>query len=54
MLAQGRGVATDSILVEEVREQPSSVRLILGGPADERYAVDVDGRSNLYRLTRLG
>jgi len=54
MLAQGTGVSTDSILVEEVREQPSSVRLILGGPGDERYAVDVDGRSNLYRLTRLG
>jgi hypothetical protein len=54
MLAQGRGVSTDSILVEEVREQPSSVRLILGGPGDERYAVDVDGKSHLYRLTRLG
>jgi hypothetical protein len=54
MLAQGRGVSTDSILVEEVREQPSGVRLILGGPGDERYAVDVDGKGHLYRLTRLG
>jgi hypothetical protein len=54
MLAQGRGVSTDSILVEEVREQSSGVRLILRGPADERYAVDVAGKSYLYRLTRLG
>jgi hypothetical protein len=53
MLAQGRGVSTDSILVEEVREQPSSVRLILRGPGDERYAVDIDGKDYLYRLTRL-
>jgi hypothetical protein len=53
MLAQGRGVSTDSILVEEVREQPSGVRLILRGPGDERYAVDMDGRDHLYRLTRL-
>jgi hypothetical protein len=54
MLAQGRGVSTDSILVEEAREQPSSVRLILRGPRDERYAVDVNRRDYLYRLTRLG
>ena len=54
MLAQGRGVSTDSILVEEVREQPSGVRLILRGTSDERYAVDVDGKGHLYRLTRLG
>lgn len=54
MLAQGRGVSTDSIQVEEVREQPSGVRLILRGPSDERYAVDVDGRGYLYRLRRLG
>ena len=54
MLAQGRGVSTDSILVEEVREQPSGIQLILRGPADERYAVDVDGKGHLYRLTRLG
>ena len=53
MLAQGRAVSTDSILVEEVREQTSGVRLILRGPGDERYAVDVDGRDHLYRLTRL-
>jgi len=53
MLAQGRGVSTDSILVEEVREQPSGIQLILRGPGDERYAVDVDGRDHLYRLTRL-
>jgi hypothetical protein len=53
MLAQGRGVSTDSILVEEVREQPSGIQLILRGPADERYAVDVDGKGHLYRLTRL-
>jgi hypothetical protein len=54
MLAQGRGVSTDSILVEEVREQPFGIQLILRGPADERYAVDVDGKGHLYRLTRLG
>jgi hypothetical protein len=54
MLAQGRGVSTDSIMVEEVREQPSGLRLILRGPDDERYAVDVDGKDHLYRLTRLG
>jgi hypothetical protein len=54
MLAQGRGVSMDSILVEELREQPSRVRLILRGPGDERYTVDVDGKSHLYRLTRLG
>jgi hypothetical protein len=54
MLAQGRGVSMDSILVEEVREQPSRVRLILRGPGDERYTVDVDGKSHLYRLRRLG
>ena len=53
MLAQGRGVSTDSILVEEVREQPSGIQLILRGPGDERYTVDVDGRDHLYRLTRL-
>jgi hypothetical protein len=44
----------DSIPVEEVREQSSGVRLILRGPGDERYAVDVDGKDHLYRLTRLG
>ena len=54
MLAQGRGVSTDSIMVEEVREQPAAVRLILRGPDDERYTVGVDGKSHLYRLTRLG
>ena len=54
MLAQGRGVSMDSIPVEEVREQSSGVRLILRGPGDERYAVDVDGKDHLYRLTRLG
>jgi hypothetical protein len=54
MLAQGRGVSTDSIMVEEAREQPSAVRLILRGPDDERYAVDVDAKGHLYRLTRLG
>jgi hypothetical protein len=54
MLAQGRGVSTDSILVEEVREQPSGVRLILRGQGDERYAVDIDGKDHLSRLTRLG
>lgn len=54
MLAQGRGVSTDSILVEEVREQPSGVRLILRVPGDERYAVDIDGKDHLFRLTRLG
>ena len=53
MLAQGRGVSMDSILVEEVREQPPGVRLVLSGPGDERYAVDVEGRGHLYRLTRL-
>jgi hypothetical protein len=37
-----------------VREQPSGVRLILRAPGDERYAVDVDGKGHLYRLTRLG
>jgi hypothetical protein len=37
-----------------VREQPSSVRLILHGPGDERYAVAVGGKGHLYRLTRLG
>ena len=54
MLAQGRGVSMDSIPVEEVREQSSGVRLILRGPGDERYAVDIDGKDHLYRLTRLG
>jgi hypothetical protein len=53
MLAQGRGISADSILVEEVREQPSGVRLMLGGPDDERYAVDVEGRGHPYRLARL-
>jgi hypothetical protein len=53
MLAQGRGVSTDSIQVEEVREQPSRVRLILRGPGNERYSVDVDGSGHLYRLTSL-
>ena len=45
MLAQGRGVSTDSIQIEEVRDQPSGVRLMLRGPGDERYAVDVDERA---------
>jgi hypothetical protein len=54
MLAQGRGVSTDSILAEDARKQPSGVRVILRGPGDERYTVDVDGKSHLYRLTRLG
>jgi hypothetical protein len=53
MLAQGRGVPMDSILVEEIRDQSSGVRLMLGGPGDERYAVDVEGRSHPYHLTRL-
>jgi hypothetical protein len=53
MLAQGRGVPMDSILVEEVRDQPSGVRLMLGGPGDERYAVDVEGRGHPYHLRRL-
>lgn len=54
MLAQGRGVSTDSILVEEVREQSSGVRLVLRGPGDERYAVAIGGKEHLYRLTRQG
>ena len=52
MLAQGRGVSMDTILVEEVREGPSGFRLMLRGPDDERYAVDVEGKGHLYRLTR--
>ena len=51
MLAQGRGVAMDSILVEEVLEQPSGVRLMLRGPGDQRSAVE--GKGHLYRLTKL-
>jgi hypothetical protein len=54
MLAQGRGVSTDSILVEEASEQPSGIRLILRGPGVERYAVDIEGKDLVYRLTRLG
>jgi hypothetical protein len=54
MLVQGRGVPTDSILVEEVREQPPGVRLTLRGPGVERYAVDVERKGRLYHLTRLG
>jgi hypothetical protein len=54
MLAQGRGVSTDSTLVEEVREQPPGVRLTLRGPGVERYAVDVERKGRLYHLTRLG
>jgi hypothetical protein len=54
MLAQGRGVPMESILVEEAREQPSGVRVVLRGPGDERYSVDAEGKGHPYRLARLG